>query len=632
MIRLIILIIFFYTTTTFAQQTSSNSTTKGDSLESLLFDPEFKGSMKLFKPFSPELQDSVITYIDFEISNHQPTKTQFDHELNNLLLKKEFYTHILDGKFRYKKIEDSSFSPIEIQFAESALKSCQPNTVLLLNKYFHLLHYVQTKHKLRPDVVIVSIEHLAMAEYRRYIEKTYGLRSSFTIEECKKLLKAAKWGHSIAVEFEDIQTVDGTYKYRSHSMKTTGMQNQLDLLKSNPTTEFSILEFNIHSLFLDINARNYGIVRDLRANLSYKSEAKKEHQKAAAISFINSVDVSGPIDFSDPVQEEIFKHFITCSFPLLHEMAMERQVDEARELLHFIYDKVWSYEESKNHMRVYDISMAMRLAEFKIGCSLADKFLQAHPELKEPSNSKNQDLKKLLDMVTRYQSYSMREVLLKHGLPAPEVPALEPDYVYYEAFSPTMPLNEWREKAGFHFFKKDGKTGIVVNKWSYKATIEAEYDSLFHEYDDQFYFVAQKNGKWGVITYNSKIVVPFEYDDFRFEGSDMNRSLDQSIFNFKKGSGWGLVQVTAKEDTTRSVILPFEYDAIEYSYNTAFFLLQKNNLEGGFYHWFGSNCILEPKYKSVGKPNTNFTLEVYPVITQEGDTIRVDAHNNIVTE
>ena len=84
------------------------------------------------------------------------------------------------------------------------------------------------------------------------------------------------------------------------------------------------------------------------------------------------------------------------------------------------------------------------------------------------------------------------------------------------------------------------------------------------------YFVAKKDGKWGLVSNDNKIYLPFEYDKI-----DINNSQNTvGIIILKKGGKWGVITHKNK------VIIPFDYEEIMNSVYLPVVFLRKNGKIG----------------------------------------------------
>lgn len=82
------------------------------------------------------------------------------------------------------------------------------------------------------------------------------------------------------------------------------------------------------------------------------------------------------------------------------------------------------------------------------------------------------------------------------------------------------------------------------------TVIKAEYDELEYVEENLFYFL--KEGKYGLMDSNEKVIKYFDYDKVSFE---------DGFFEVKKNSKKGII------DKDGNVLLPIRYDSIAYSYN-----------------------------------------------------------------
>ena len=109
-----------------------------------------------------------------------------------------------------------------------------------------------------------------------------------------------------------------------------------------------------------------------------------------------------------------------------------------------------------------------------------------------------------------------------------------------------------------HFYKiyNNDKVGIVektqLDKKKVKKYVKPQYDSIVRcvyptPFEGEYYFIAIKDGKSGVITYNNDIIVPFEYDEIKYY---------QGGFRLKIGEKMGLA------DPDRKVFISAKYEYI----------------------------------------------------------------------
>ena len=113
-------------------------------------------------------------------------------------------------------------------------------------------------------------------------------------------------------------------------------------------------------------------------------------------------------------------------------------------------------------------------------------------------------------------------------------------------------------KNKIELIRANDKVGFKIKKSRF--TIEPQYDSLiysdndmesFIEDEESPYFLAKKNGKWGIISIKNTVKLAFEYDnliELKFNGNKL----------FKKGEKWGVM------DKNFSIILKNEYDSLIY--------------------------------------------------------------------
>lgn len=106
----------------------------------------------------------------------------------------------------------------------------------------------------------------------------------------------------------------------------------------------------------------------------------------------------------------------------------------------------------------------------------------------------------------------------------------------------------------FDIEKRNGKWGIV--DMNDKVIVPFEYDTIIQA-DMNGYIVAQKNSKFGVIDEQNKIIIPFLYSKIHLYGKTNRLVFDEEGYLQAQRNGkWGIVDINNK------IIIPFEYDDV----------------------------------------------------------------------
>ncbi|MDD4781120.1 MAG: WG repeat-containing protein [Tissierellia bacterium] len=120
---------------------------------------------------------------------------------------------------------------------------------------------------------------------------------------------------------------------------------------------------------------------------------------------------------------------------------------------------------------------------------------------------------------------------------------------------------------------EDGKYGVI--NIDNEILLSFEYDEISNVYESDDYFRISKNNKFGLVNVNDiKIVIPFEYDNIEYSGNELVIA--------RNNNKSGLINMNNK------VVIPFTYDYI--SYNKEGFIVFKKelpdilNTEGEYYN------------------------------------------------
>jgi len=138
-----------------------------------------------------------------------------------------------------------------------------------------------------------------------------------------------------------------------------------------------------------------------------------------------------------------------------------------------------------------------------------------------------------------------------------------------------QPNYENINEAGMCYVGKKGKQWSVINSGGKVIIPPGSYDSIgaFNCCTNlkirTCAFAVLKNGKWGAVTEQNKVVLPFEYDQ-AFEYGD-------SIW-ISKNNKWGMVTHAGSE------VIPFQYDSLSKEYNVTddfyYYSVRKEKLWG----------------------------------------------------
>ena len=106
-------------------------------------------------------------------------------------------------------------------------------------------------------------------------------------------------------------------------------------------------------------------------------------------------------------------------------------------------------------------------------------------------------------------------------------------------------------------YTHNGKKGVM--DYAGKDLFNEVYEDVrydIHYEQERDIFKVKKNGKWGVINFDNKILVPFEYDSIKFLGH-WNR-LKVKLWVVEKNAVFGVV------DENNTIFVPFEYKGISH--------------------------------------------------------------------
>ncbi|MBC9797114.1 WG repeat-containing protein [Sinomicrobium weinanense] len=132
------------------------------------------------------------------------------------------------------------------------------------------------------------------------------------------------------------------------------------------------------------------------------------------------------------------------------------------------------------------------------------------------------------------------EVFRKYGKPRFNLDSDPPQLQQLSQFGNNYFLD------GMHYAVKQGENWGVYNSKTREMTVPATYDRLDYcggcgRKSDYVY--AQKDGKWGIVSFNNKVLVPFWY-----EHTPMNMRSDEWVMSFKRNGAPVVVYIpTAKE-------------------------------------------------------------------------------------
>lgn len=127
-------------------------------------------------------------------------------------------------------------------------------------------------------------------------------------------------------------------------------------------------------------------------------------------------------------------------------------------------------------------------------------------------------------------------------------------------------------KSSFLMVQEANNKFGIYDERSERQCLPFVYDAIKQKFFNQrtAYFIVRKGSKFGVVDDQNKIIIPFDYDDLRFDllTSDMNSKL---IIPAKKGNKYGLINFDNK------VMVPFTFQNIErISTNTPLFKAKTN--------------------------------------------------------
>lgn len=100
---------------------------------------------------------------------------------------------------------------------------------------------------------------------------------------------------------------------------------------------------------------------------------------------------------------------------------------------------------------------------------------------------------------------------------------------------------------------------IIINEKG-KPLIKGNYQELFVNNDYKLTFRIKKDDKWGIVNIDNEYIIPCEYDELKWNGSD---------FYAKKNGKWG--KISNKND----VIIDFIYDELPYIFGDDYLIIPK---------------------------------------------------------
>lgn len=109
----------------------------------------------------------------------------------------------------------------------------------------------------------------------------------------------------------------------------------------------------------------------------------------------------------------------------------------------------------------------------------------------------------------------------------------------------------------------NGYKAFIINDKGQRISSH-EYDEI--HYLDYGYIEVKKDGKYGVIDYNDRIIIPFEYENF----NDIN-TLTPNLFVVSKNGKAGIVNLN------NQIVLDFLYDGIAFDEKTKLIEITKDN-------------------------------------------------------
>lgn len=162
----------------------------------------------------------------------------------------------------------------------------------------------------------------------------------------------------------------------------------------------------------------------------------------------------------------------------------------------------------------------------------------------------------------------------------------------------------WVKKKGkYHVLEiKKGQVSLHPTGYDYldRVQFRENFNTIFEEYN---YFLAKRNGKWGLINTDESIVKPFEYD---YVSQDYdNRNYELGLFLVKNDKATYLNVQSLPEETPDFTSIK----TIEISPTALYSLSLADNHEGVFFINDTGKVIIPPQYKQVkGYDNSGYLL------------------------
>jgi hypothetical protein len=157
----------------------------------------------------------------------------------------------------------------------------------------------------------------------------------------------------------------------------------------------------------------------------------------------------------------------------------------------------------------------------------------------------------------------------------------------------------WVKKGkGWHIFEMiDGKSTLHTAKFDYLRAVNFNY--YFHTgYQNVIYFLARKNGKWGVIDMSDKVIKPFDYDYAALDPKNTERFVlakNNTIAYFDKNSlpNETIVYKNKENEASEPLLASFEL---------------ADNKERLFFVNDALKIVIPPQYKLLEAPKSNYFL------------------------
>ncbi|WP_126974366.1 WG repeat-containing protein [Gynurincola endophyticus] len=208
---------------------------------------------------------------------------------------------------------------------------------------------------------------------------------------------------------------------------------------------------------------------------------------------------------------------------------------------------------------------------------------------------------------------------------------------------------------GEHFdIKQNGKWSIY-SKSKGKVITQNQYDGF--DYcggcgKAASYVYAKKGNKWGIIDWNEKVLIPFEYNHYHsgmrsdnwvqtFSKSETEFAIlnlaSKEVFDFRKGKIIGGSLIYQKDgkfglySQNATLVLPFEYDLIEepnansyLGYSGPYLIVHKNKKQGVINHQ--GNIIIPVEYDEIK------VYEAYFSARKKNITYLIDSTKKVLTQ